>query len=222
MHVIAVVNTKGGVGKTTIAAALAVRAAQESKRVAIVDLDPQRSLIEWWKRRGRTDNPTIFEGPDTAADAVEALRLDGWDLVILDGPPAFLVTIQEMVEAADYVVIPVRASVLDLLATQDAVVLAQQAGAAFSVLINDVQAREKSAAETRRNLLNLHVPMLQSEIGHRISFVNAMAVGKSAAEIHNGRDKAAVAEIEALWAELKPLVRKAAKARASKGTPHDE
>ena len=75
MHVIAVVNTKGGVGKTTLAAALAVRAAQESKRVAMVDMDPQKSLVEWWARRGRSENPTIFEGADTARDAVEALSL---------------------------------------------------------------------------------------------------------------------------------------------------
>ena len=43
MYVIAVVNTKGGVGKTTLASALAVRAAKDSPRVAMVDLDPQRS-----------------------------------------------------------------------------------------------------------------------------------------------------------------------------------
>ena len=68
MIVISVVNTKGGVGKTTLASALAVRASQEG-RVAMVDLDPQRSLIKWWKRRGPSDNPEIFEGPETARRA---------------------------------------------------------------------------------------------------------------------------------------------------------
>ncbi len=77
MYIIAVVNTKGGVGKTTIASALAVRAAKDSPRVAMVDLDPQRSLVEWWDRRGAVDNPTVFEGAASPADAVEALALDG-------------------------------------------------------------------------------------------------------------------------------------------------
>lgn len=77
MYIIAVVNTKGGVGKTTLASALAVRAAKDSPRVAMVDLDPQRSLVEWWQRRGATDNPTVFEGATIPADAVEALALDG-------------------------------------------------------------------------------------------------------------------------------------------------
>ena len=66
MKVIAVVNSKGGTGKTTLASALSVRAAKESKRVAMVDLDPQRSLVAWWQRRGKSDNPTIFEGAETA------------------------------------------------------------------------------------------------------------------------------------------------------------
>ena len=60
MNVLAVVSTKGGVGKTTLASALAVRAAKESKRVAMVDLDPQGSLAAWWKRRGGSENPKIF------------------------------------------------------------------------------------------------------------------------------------------------------------------
>jgi chromosome partitioning protein len=68
MYVIAVVNTQGGVGKTTLASALAVRAAKDSPRVAMVDLDPQRSLVEWWQRRGSTENPTIFEGADSPVD----------------------------------------------------------------------------------------------------------------------------------------------------------
>jgi cellulose biosynthesis protein BcsQ len=79
---------------------LAVRAAQDSARVAMVDLDPQKALVEWWRRRGETDNPCIFSGVDKAADAVERLELDGWDIVIMDGPPAFLQVVAEMVQVA--------------------------------------------------------------------------------------------------------------------------
>jgi chromosome partitioning protein len=54
LRVITLANPKGGVGKTTICSALAVRAGEESRRVALLDLDPQESLASWWTRRGKT------------------------------------------------------------------------------------------------------------------------------------------------------------------------
>ena len=214
MITVAVVNSKGGVGKTTLSAALAVRAARESKRVAMVDLDPQKSLVEWWRRRGKTENPQIFEGADTAADAVEALELDGWDWVFLDGPPAFLTVIQEAIGAADFTLIPVKPSMLDLLATQDAVALASKAGAEFLCVFNDVGPRETVVDKARALLFNQGVPIANTQIVHRTSHITSMTVGKSAAEINSGKDSAAVEETEKLWSEVKALATKAAKARA--------
>ena len=101
MRVISLVSLKGGVGKSTLAAALAVRAARESKRVAMLDLDPQASLDAWWKRRGKGENPTIFGNASTASDAVESLKQTGWDWVFMDCPPAFIPTIEDAIEHSD-------------------------------------------------------------------------------------------------------------------------
>ena len=213
MHVIAVVNTKGGVGKTTLAAALAVRAAQESKRVAMVDMDPQKSLVEWWARRGRSENPTIFEGADTARDAVEALSLHGYDWVFIDGPPAFLSLVQEIIEVATFILIPVKPSMVDLLATQDAVSLARDANAAHLCVVNDVGPRERAAETAREFLFSVGVPIAETQIVHRISHIAAMTLGKSAAEVNKGKDKAAKDEIEALWQEVKTAAKAAQRAK---------
>lgn len=191
-----------------------MRAARDSKRIAIVDLDPQKSLVEWWARRGKTENPCIFEGADTATDAVESLDLDGWDFVFLDGPPAFITVMQEMIETADLALIPVKPSMLDLLGTQDAVVLAREAGTKFLVVINDVGPREKVVESAREFLFTHNLPIAKTQITHRVSHITGMTVGKSAAEVNNGKDTAAAEEIDALWREVKAAAIKAAKARA--------
>src|SRR5271168_4582939 len=109
MYVIGFLNSTGGVGKSTLCAAVAVRAAQESRRVCIVDLDPQESVADWWRRRGQPANPTLFKGADRASDAVEALALDGWDWVFLDGPPGSLILTDDAIKVSNFVVIPMRA-----------------------------------------------------------------------------------------------------------------
>jgi chromosome partitioning protein len=216
MITIAVVNTKGGVGKTTICASLAVRAARDSARVAAIDLDPQLSLVEWWKRRGKGDNPTIFEGVCDVADAVERATWAGYDWLFLDGPPAILQTVRDSIGVADFTLIPVKPSMVDLLATQDTVAIATDAEVPFLCVFNDVASGEKVVESAKTFLFNYKVPIAKAAIIHRVSHVKGMAVGKSAAEVNNGRDTAATKDIDELWHEVKASATKAAKARAKR------
>ena len=216
MIVIAVVNTKGGVGKSTLTSALAVRATREAKRVAIVDLDPQKSLDGWRIRRGGkdSDSPEIMRGVDSALEAVERAAMTGWDFLFLDGPPAFIETVQEMMEAADLSVVPVKGSVVDVLATQDVVAVARKLGAAFVCVFNDVTPpRNKKPdhyAQVARGFLFSHdIPVAKTQISHRISHVKGMNLGRSAAEVG---DEAAETEIDNLWLEIKQLAAAAKKA----------
>jgi cellulose biosynthesis protein BcsQ len=66
-----------------------VQAAEESKRVALRDLDPQESLASWWTRCGKTKNPKLFE-VDATTEAIEVLVSDGWEWVFVDMGPAKL------------------------------------------------------------------------------------------------------------------------------------
>ena len=59
-RVVTLAGTKGGTGKTTLASALAVRAAEDSPKVALIDLDPLASLSSWSTRRGKTKNPKLL------------------------------------------------------------------------------------------------------------------------------------------------------------------
>jgi chromosome partitioning protein len=224
MITIAVAGSKGGTGKTTLCAALAVRARQDGKRVALVDLDPMKSLVQWCHRRGVSgadEHLVIFTGVDTAAEAIERADLDGWDWLFLDGPPAFLTVMEEMIEAADFTLIPVKPSMLDILGSQDAVALAREAGASFLCVFNDVGPTEKVVESAREFLFSHDVPIANTAIVHRVSHITAMTVGKSAAEVNGGKDTKAAGEIDTLWAEVKAAATKAARARAKKRAEAD-
>lgn len=215
MYVIGFLNSKGGVGKSTLTAAVAVRATQDSKRVCIVDLDPQRSVAEWWGRRGSPENPTLFKGADRASDAVEALELDGWDWVFLDGPPGSLIVTDDAIGVSTFVVIPMRASALDLLASQDAVKLCQDAHVPYLVVLNACKGGVKDKLlDAARKMLDDHkVPIAKTAVTLRTAFVTAMTGGKSGGE----KDAAAAGEIDALWREIKSATVKAAKAQRKGG-----
>lgn len=222
MIVIAVCNTKGGVGKTTLTASLAVRAAKESKRVALVDLDPQASLTAWFERRGAPDNPCVLRDVDTASDAIERLEMTGWDWVFIDTPPAFLQLLQDAIAVSDFVVVPMKPSALDVAASQEAVVMAREESKPHIVVLNDVEPRWKETQKTRAYLADSDVPVAQTAIAHRASHVAGMTVGKSAAEVNRGKDDKAVEEIDALWAEVKAAARKAFKAKAKSKVAADD
>ena len=137
----------------------------------------------------------------------------GWDWVFLDGPPNFLTVIDEMIKAADFVLIPVKPSMIDILATQDAVAMAREADATFAVVFNEVGPRERIVDKARELLFSVDVPILDTAIVRRTSHITGMTVGKSAAEVNGGKDTAAADEIDALWREVKaaPTRRRAAR-----------
>lgn len=218
MYVVGFLNSKGGVGKSTLCSAIAVRAAQESKRVAIVDLDPQESVGDWWLRRGKPDNPTLLRGADRASDAVESLALDGWDWVFLDGPPGSLLVTLDAIRSSTFVVVPMRASGLDLLSSRDVTEMCDEEGVAYLVCINQARgtAKDKLVDAARSSLFERNVPLADTVIGLRNSYVTAMTTGRAG----NEKDQAAAAEIDALWREIKAATLKAARTKAKAGGSH--
>jgi chromosome partitioning protein len=109
---ITIASSKGGCGKTTTVACLAVRAAQESGKVAMIDLDPQQSLARWWELRKEPLNPRLFNNVANAVADVKLLKSHDWQWIFIDTPPALMHFIEDGIAAADLVLIPVRPSPL--------------------------------------------------------------------------------------------------------------
>src|SRR5271170_4084767 len=125
MQTVAFVTQKGGAGKTTMAASLAVAAAAAGEKVIALDLDPQGSLASWGERR-EGQGPS-FEGLTVErfpADKVKqlaailpALQRKGFTIAVLDTAGVDNATAHVAMQAADLCLMPARPSRLDIEAT---------------------------------------------------------------------------------------------------------
>jgi len=153
-HVIVVASQKGGVGKTTIAAHLAVQASMAGRGPAVlVDTDPQGSLREWWDARKENDQYKEYALAlataklDDLPTRLAELRRNGATVAIIDTPPAITASIQRAIEIADFVLIPARPSPHDLRAIAATVRLARGAGKPFLFVVNGATPRANITAE---------------------------------------------------------------------------
>ncbi len=87
MRIITLVTQKGGSGKTTLAACLAVAASEAGERAIALDLDPQQSLWKWDEER-KAETPAVDKLDPTQltqlSAIVKALDGQGFTLAVLD------------------------------------------------------------------------------------------------------------------------------------------
>lgn len=213
-RVIAVAATKGGVSKSTITAALAVHAVSVGERVAMVDAEPQQSLGLWWERRGSPDNPSAHT-VDSDRDlnrTVGKLRAGNLDWVLIDTPPAMVERIEAAISVADFVLIPVRASIFDVEAIAPVVELCNDYGKLYAFVISHADPKWRLLSSTIEALED-YGPVLSEHVNYRDVYAAAITTGKTGPEMKGKGGADARDEIAALWKAIK---RRAA-AKPSKG-----
>ena len=120
MHTIAIINAKGGAGKTTLALHLAVADVQQGRNVAVLDLDPQGTAAGWGERRGSSAPVVLATAPSRLGAEQERVAGAGADVLYLDTPPRWAgadTAARVAASAADLMVVPMRPSFVDLEAT---------------------------------------------------------------------------------------------------------
>ena len=83
-HIIAVLNQKGGVGKTTTAINLAAYLKKDGRKVLICDIDPQGNSTGGLGINKQTISPTLYDVLFFRAHALEAIQKDtgrGFDIL---------------------------------------------------------------------------------------------------------------------------------------------
>jgi chromosome partitioning protein len=205
MRTIALLTQKGGTGKTTLAASLAVAAAMAGERVIALDLDPQGSLTRWGNRRAAVGTPYKIMVEPLERDrlprlgaVLKGLAEAGFTLAIFDTPGSDCAAARLVTEAADFCLLPVRPTHMDVEATAATFRAAFLAKRQAAFVLNQCPPtyRSSRASDAAKGLAGLGV-LAEPLLSARVDFQDAMAAGLGVTE--HVRDSRAAREIEALW-----------------------
>jgi chromosome partitioning protein len=209
-RVLTIAQQKGGAGKTTLAAQLAVAFALRRKRVALVDIDPQGSLTRWFKAReaaGLNGSMSIATLTGWRAQAAVDRLKDDNDLVLIDSAPHAEIEAKIAVRAASLVLVPIQPSPMDLWATEPTLALVRAENRSPLLVLNRTQKRVKLAEALAGRIAELGADLARTSIGNRTQFAASMLEGKGVSETASG--SIAASEIAALATELTSRLSKA-------------
>lgn len=205
-RVITIAQQKGGAGKTTVAAQLAVALSRGGKaRVALVDIDPQGSLGAWFVQRQQrlgedAGGLTLksLAGWRLSADLDRLKRSADW--VIVDSPPHAETEAKAAIRAADVILVPVQPSPMDLWATVPTLEIARREHTTARIVLNRLPPRGRLVETVLEELARLEVPVTEARLGNRLAFASSMMEGMGVVE--TASRTLAAKEIRALAEEI--------------------
>lgn len=198
MRILTVANRKGGAGKSTCAAHLAVEAVKSGLKTILIDMDPQKTLETWWQKR-EEENPYLLE--TTASDlenTINKLTEKNFDLCIIDTPGDASINAQAGIKVANLIVIPSKPTAPDLTAIGRTISMVEESSKNYVFLITQGLVRAKATLQAA-SVLSQFGAVAPSVISNRTAYASAMGTGGSACEI----DKSAEEEIRQVWEFVK-------------------
>lgn len=183
MKSVAIISQKGGVGKTTLATGLAVAAERRGRTAAVFDLDPQASAAFWKDTRDADDPAVLSIQPARLAHMMQAAADGGCDLAIIDAPPFAKDIAFEAAERADFILIPTRPAVLDVMAMTKTLELVRHYDKPASVVLSICPIQGREIQDTEDTIRQLGAVIAPVRIHNRVAFSRAQQTGQTAEEL---------------------------------------
>lgn len=199
MRTVAVLNEKGGSGKTTIATNIASAWHKEGRDVLLLDADPQLTALDW-SDTGDTDGVPVAQLGESNLERDLPRVGQSFDLVVVDGAPRMGSLTASAVRVADLVVIPTQPTAPDIWSAETVVEVCETEGTPAVFVLSRAVVGTKEADVADEALASFEIPILDARTHHRIAYPRAMGQGISVLDLP-GADKAA-SEIRALSDEV--------------------
>lgn len=215
MKTVVLANQKGGVGKTTLAAHLAVAAERAGDGPCVlIDTDPQASLAAWWNGRALETPAFASTALKELSEKRDALGQAGYAYAFIDTPPAITESIRAVIAQADFVLIPTRPSPHDLRAAGSTVELALVAGRSFAFAVTQAKPNSRLTVQAMA-VLSEHGIVAPSVVYDRVDYAASMIDGRTVLETDpKGRSAGEMIE---LWRFVKNRINDSKKTRKKAG-----
>jgi chromosome partitioning protein len=199
--IITIAQQKGGAGKTMLAANLAAAWAATAA-VALLDIDPQRSLKRWHALRtanAKATAPIAFSDLSGWRLGAEIDRLQkSADIILIDTPPHIDADATRAIRAASLVLIPVQPSPPDLWAAEGTLKLAATERRRVALLMNRAAAKSRLRTAIENEIAGRQLTLLAPALGNRaayaLAFSQGMGVTETAPRTTAGHEFAALAD----------------------------
>ena len=184
-RVFSVVNSKGGVGKSTLSIILAQFLQGEGVSVALCDMDTEQGSTS--ALAGNIPVVIFDEIPDS-----------DYQLVIIDNPPYLADRMPEVYALSDFVLVPTLPSIIDAMAVRQVIAEIVDSGAPYGLVLNRVKPGTLLTSQIREELVKMGFSVLKSELIDRVSYQRAI-IRKS---LQATEDEKMIAEVSRLSGEI--------------------
>lgn len=206
--IIALVNSKGGVGKSTIAGNLAAWLLEKGNSVVLADCDPQRSSSEWIREASPEIDLIGFNTSDEVFEELPALKSQA-DYIIADGPGSQTETSRALLMWADLAIVPCKASMFEARALSKNTAFVRQAqqirkGMPKAIAVLTMVGRDYRLTKDMKQAADaLSLPLAKTQLTLRQAYADAP--GQSTFVWNMGyAAREAAKEIESLLQEILP------------------